>query len=196
MNAVEIKPSFDLTDFYLDFFTKGIVAFDGTAILHDIRLKSLEALTEKFPGGDLAADAVHLEYVRNPDDEAVIAELMGRINNLGIPIDTNSLKFHFLEYRTNTDVLKWHNDNGSFFADHNITINCFLDDTCEETGGRFDVCGYLPEIARKTEDHPQMHSIYPKKYTIVVFNQNPDFLHKVQMTNKLRRMIGYAAKTL
>lgn len=195
MNYVEIAPAFDMTQFYLHFYTKGLVAFDGTEILKDIRLRSLVELDSLFPDGDLSNHHSYLKYIRNIDDDRVLSELMNRIRGLGMPVDGDSLKFHFVEYRTNSDVLKWHNDNGSHFADHNVTINCFFDDTEEATGGRFDVSQWESTVWGATSDHPLMWSIYPKKFTIVVFNQNPDFLHKVQHTNKLRRMISIAGRT-
>lgn len=195
MNFVEITPAFDMTRFYLDFYTKGMVAFDGTEILKDIRLRSLVELDRIFPNGDMSNHYSYLQYKRNREDDIVLNDLMTRIRGLGLPVHNDSLKFHFLEYRTNKDVLKWHNDNGSHFANHNVTINCFFDDTAEVSGGRFDVSQWASTVWGATSDHTDMWSIYPKKFTIVVFNQNPDFLHKVQHTHKLRRMISFAGIT-
>jgi predicted 2-oxoglutarate/Fe(II)-dependent dioxygenase YbiX len=152
-------------------------------------------LSKHFPDGSLSSDTGCADYERNEIDNVVIDQLCKKLIGLGLPLMADTLKFHFLEYRTNPDVFKWHNDNGSHFANHNVTINCFFDDTSEETGGRFDVCQLTPvsgEFGNTTQDREQMFSLYPKKFTIVVFNQNPDFLHKVTPTKNLRRMISYA----
>lgn len=194
MNIVQVKKEFTLTDFYLEFETNGILAFDGTDIMHDLYFQRLSELDKVFPTGELIGDDTHLEYVDCPNDPPMLEKLRLRLLSRGIPVQLNSLKHHFYEYRTNEDVLKWHNDNGSKFKDHNITINCFLDDVKPETGGRFDVCRYSDDINRMTHDSPDMWSIYPKKYTIVIFNQSREFLHKATHTTHLRRMVSYAGK--
>lgn len=196
MELVEIKPYFYLTDYYVDFYTKGMFAFDGSDILSDVLLRPLVELDKRFPDGSLSSDTGCANYERNSTDDIVIAALRERLIQIGLPLVPETLKFHFLEYRTNPDVFKWHNDNGSHFADHNVTINCFFDNTSEESGGRFDVLSFNPHvdtgIAGSSNDQEQMASLYPKKFTIVVFNQNPEYLHKVTPAKNLRRMISYA----
>lgn len=194
MQLVDIKPQFDLTDFYLEFFEKGIVVFDGTSVLKDFHLSSLQKLEQMFPDYSLATDVGCPNYDRNAHDDIAINKLMADLLKLDLPVDPDSIKFHFLEYRTNPDVYRWHNDNGSNFKGHNVTINCFFDDAFENTGGRFDVSDKVDDTPNNTADTASMHSFYPKKFSIVVFNQNPEWKHKVTHSSRLRRMISFAAK--
>lgn len=189
----KINEDFDVAQFYADFLTQGFAVFDGSEILQDIVFEPFEALLRRFPNAVATEDRYEVEFKPTEEDLQVLELVRSRIYASPLFTENDILKYHFLDYRVNFDVVKWHNDAANRFATHNATVNCFFDDMDESKGGRFDVMRYNRDVAQKTVDHPDMGSVYPKKFMIVVFNQNRNFMHKVQHTMHLRRMMSFAA---
>ena len=189
----KINGEIDVTHFYFDFLTKGYAVFDGTDILKDVAFRPFLELESKFPTGVFNEDRYEVEFKPTAQDKEQLAVIASLINASQIFTPGDLVKYHFLDYRVNQDVHRWHNDAANCFEQHNATVNCFFDDMSEETGGRFDVMRYRRDIAQTTMDHPDMSSVYPKKFMIIVFNQNRNFMHKVQSTMHLRRMMSFAA---
>jgi len=81
-------------------------------------------------------------------------------------------------------ITDWHNDAYEFskYGDKQLTVNCFFDDCCEEVGGLFT-------ILNKPSNN--ISTVYPKKHTIIIFNQGNNYVHKVQRSKNRRRVIEY-----
>lgn len=103
-----------------------------------------------------------------------------------------TLKYDFTCGHTNGNVRKWHSDAEYVIPKQNATINCFYDDTNEETGGRFDITPYRDGLIGTMREDVQMCSIYPKKHSIIIFNQNRNWLHKATEVKGRRGMISIA----
>lgn len=170
--------AFNPSEFMAGYLGLGSYCFDASSILPQIDVDRI--LTE---GQDSAV---------TKEQTADLAELIKTC--YFEPEFPLSVQFDFANKETYGNIEKWHSDAEYIFPGQNATINCFFDDTSEEVGGRFDICQYRPELLGTKTDVEDMYSTYPKKFTIIVFNQNRNWLHKVVPSKAPRRMISFAAQ--
>lgn len=105
-----------------------------------------------------------------------------------------NMKFDFISQNCGGNVEKWHSDAGYVMAKQNTTINCFFDDTSEELGGCFDICLFREGLVGTKDDVEDMSRFYPKKHSILIFNQNRNYLHKAVPSKNQRRMVSFATE--
>lgn len=153
--------------------------------LKPVWLRTFYKAEQDFPSGVFNSHPDEVDYETLQADQHSIMMLRMRLEELFLKsVPGTFVQNHFLGFGANTDIKPWHNDYGSAFAGHNVTINCFFDDTSEETGGAFEI---------KHAERDEVRQIYPKKNTIIIFNQNKEWLHRVTPSNRLRRVISFAA---
>lgn len=76
-----------------------------------------------------------------------------------------------------TTTTFWHNDSCEGF---NCNVLCYIDSMSEDGGGHFHI------KSKSTEN-----TIIPRSGTILVVNQNKNFLHRVDETKNKRRRIEF-----
>lgn len=79
------------------------------------------------------------------------------------------------------NVIDFHCDYDEHNPSFNASINVYLDDCDESTGGSLQT-GYFDTI---------LGEIYPKKFHVIAINQSPDREHRATPCNKLRRLISF-----
>lgn len=166
---------FDPDAFMGAYLGVGAYNFDATEILADLDIS-------------LYADAKDGSEELHVFHSILLARLQA---NYFRGFDT-SMALDFISKNCYGNVEKWHSDAEYVLPGQNATINCFFDDTGPEIGGRFDICQYREGIIGTNQDVPDMCSIYPKKHSIIVFNQNRNWLHKAVGSKNERRMASVA----
>lgn len=168
---------FDYADFMAGYMGVGAYMFDASEVFKTIDIENYTDL----PAGD------------------------GQLLNLELRIRRILFENFFLEQETIMhldfiskncygNVEKWHSDAEYVMPGQNATVNCFFDDTGEEIGGRFDIIQYRDGILGTTNDVEGMASFYPKKFSVICFNQNRNWLHKAVGSKNQRRMVSMATR--
>ena len=148
-------------------------------------LKTFYKAEQDFPSGIFNRKVDEVDYQTLKEDQHAIGMLRMQLEEVLLKsLPGSFVQHHFLGFGANTDIKPWHNDYGSAFPGHNATINLFFDDTSEETGGAFEI---------KHAERDQVRQFYPRKNTAIIFNQNKEWLHRVTPSNRLRRVISFAA---
>lgn len=164
-------------DLMAQYMALGSYCFDGSAVLS---MYDVNKIIELGPDSEEAKDLTN--------------ELAMMLQQCYLSDFKTKIEFDFANKQTYGNIEKWHSDAEYIFPGQNATINCFFDNTSEEVGGRFDITGYDPDLLGTKTEVPGAHSTYPKKYSILVFNQNRTWLHKVVPSTAPRRMLSFAAQ--
>lgn len=181
-------------NFYKALANKGYYKFNGFELLRHAKPMIFEKLGEEFPLGILTKpiDDIDIDYDFERDgppiDKRHMDDLGRRIERILNQLDVGiTLDFHFLGFGVNPDIHPWHNDKGSKFSGHNVTVNCYLDDTNETIGGG---------LYMRRKGSSEFSGIFPKKYDIIAFNQTETWEHRVGPSNHLRRVISFAGMSV
>lgn len=166
---------FDVSDFIASYLGQGAYCFSAREVLSILDLSEFT-----------------MDEVRTEQWTAYAQRIIPLIQEKYLSDFNATLKYDFTCGHTNGNVRKWHSDAEYVLPGQNATINCFFDDTSEETGGRFDITPYRDGIYGSTREDIEMLSIYPKKHSIIIFNQNRNWLHKATEVNRRRGMISIA----
>lgn len=168
----------------LELETNGVVCFP-LSTLSMVKLSPFEKIKNDFPDSVFTKPVDEVEYKITSED---VANLMGLERELGQLLQDVFpgiyIKYHFLGYGVNADINPWHNDHCSAFAGHMATVNCFFDAADADGGGSFQI---------KHIGRDRVTTISPKQFDVVIFNQGPNWQHRVIPTNSVRRMISFAA---
>lgn len=181
---------FDVDQCLADFFTKGFYVFSAEAAMCTIPIDKFKVVTEKHPDNCFHAEGheFHSELqTRN------IMVLRANLTALWLSkIAEHELIFDFYSDKCNDHVVNFHSDAQYAHPGQNATVNCFFDDMSPEVGGRFDMAPYRADLLWTSDGVPGMSSVYPKKFDVIIFNQNRNFMHKVIPASVTRRMISFA----
>lgn len=162
---------------------EGLVGFDTREYTSCIELTPFMHLEKDFPSGIFTKSVDEVEYQITDGDREQIERLRLQLLHCLISIDPDvHLEWHFLGYGVNPDIMPWHNDYGSKFTGQNATVNVFFDDCGDE--GVF--CIYR-------EGSQSINTMSAQPHKAIIFNQNREWKHSVSPTQKLRRVISYAA---
>lgn len=80
------------------------------------------------------------------------------------------------------NVQGFHNDFDPYSPEYTTSLNVYLDESTEETGG-------LLQFSQDGET--VLGEVYPKKHEIIILNQTRQWLHRVTPSTKKRRMISF-----
>lgn len=177
---------FDASTFYVDYLMKGFYCFNAEEILSTIKIKPFDILEQIAP--DHLVPPGGFEYTGDYE-EAEIKRLGVYISEHFLNMFPHQLKLDVFSYHVCSDVQRWHNDAELALVGQNASINCFFDDMDSSKGGMFMMQPYKPNA--KTND-PSVVGVYPKKYDIIILNQNRNYIHRVESSIYLRRLISYA----
>ena len=180
-----LKP-FDPTDFYCDFFGKGTYMFDATDLLKSISIDQYKEINVAYTDGCFHAEG----FEHHPELQAKeIEDLRHRLMNfLGAELGRIELIFDFMAFAVNMNVRKWHNDAQYTLPDQNASVNCFFDDMSPEVGGEFQV---QPFNTEPSTDPDMVSTFHPKKFSVIIINQNRNFMHRAGPATVPRRMISF-----
>lgn len=176
---------FNNDQFICDYITKGAYCFDASDIMAKINIDAFKPAEAVHPDGCFHAEGFdeHSNYQEN-----AIEQLSADISSTYLKEMNHVLVFDFLAFAVNQNVQKWHNDAQYNMEDQNTSVNCFFDDTAPYLGGCFEIMQWSPQ---PRDDDPNIHCIYPKKNSIIIFNQNRNFIHKATPSINPRRMVSF-----
>lgn len=175
--SIAIQDTFEADMFMAGYLGLGSYCFDGSAVLEDC---DIDRILREGSESQYAIDVT----------EALAEKI--RLNYFAG--EKTIIKFDFANASTYGNIEKWHSDAEYIFPGQNATINCFFDDTSPETGGQFEITPYSQSLFG-TKTHSDAATItFPKKFSIIVFNQNRNWLHKVVPSTQPRRMLSFAAQ--
>lgn len=153
--------------------------------LKPVWLKTFYKAEQDFTSGIFNNAPDEADYQTLDSDQHAIMILRMQLEEiLSKSIPGFLIQNHFLGFGASASVKQWRNNYGTAFATHNVTVDCYFDDTSEETGGAFEI---------KHSEQGEIRRFYPKKNTIIIFNQNKEWLHRVTPSSCLRRVISYVA---
>lgn len=181
---------FDKDQFFTDYLTRGMYVFNAAEILRKIDIDRFKAVTVQHEDGCFHAEG-H-EYHENYQEQA-IKQLMKDLSEIVLKDFQHDLVFDFFAPEVNMNVRKWHGDPEYNMPNQNTSVNCFFDDTGPEIGGCFEMVPYTPELHGTDTNNgdPRIAIAYPKKYDIIIFNQNRTFIHKATASKNPRRMLSF-----
>lgn len=180
---------FSPDEFMAEFFTKGFYCFNASSIMKDIEINRFE--TVKVQHDDECFHAEGFEFHSNYQ-QLTIEQLQREISRKYLIHFQHALQFDFYSEACNEHVRFWHSDAQYAMPGQNATVNCFFDHTSEVMGGRFDMMPYSGDYIGTSKDASHVASVYPEKFSIIIFNQNRNFLHKAVPSIALRRMVSFA----
>lgn len=173
----ENHSKYDTSSMIADYLSVGAYCFDASEVLAKYDVDTIMGKDER--GDEVLAFAA-----------AVSADIQKTFFS---DVET-IMKFDFINKNSYGNIEKWHSDAEFIFPGQNATINLFFDDTSPEVGGRFDIAPYRCDLMGGKEHDELMHSFFPKKNHIIIFNQNRTWLHKVIPSTADRRMVSFAAQ--
>lgn len=189
--------SFSGDEFMTEYLTNGFYCFNAKEILSQVCLNVFSEIDKSYPdlivpenGFEFNLDEIVNSFPISQDRKSIL-DLQVVISNKILKDFSHILKFDVLSYHVCKDVQAWHNDAELSFEGQNASINCFFDDMGEDVGGAF--------IMQPYSDNPgneflNISSVYPKKYDVIILNQNRNWLHRVQPSTKFRRLVSYACR--
>lgn len=177
---------YNSSEFLADYFSKGVYCFKANEAMKDIPIDNF-----KLGDGTYSDNCFHAEGYDNHEtwQAALIEKLKIDISEYFFKEFAHKTAFDFMAFSVNDKVQNWHNDAQYTMPNQNASINCFFDDTSEALGGVFQA---QPWCDNPTDNSELITSVYPKKNTIVVINQNRNFIHRAGANTKPRRMISFA----
>lgn len=177
--------TFDASQFVADYMTVGGYCFDASDIMAKIDIDKFRPAGVEYPDG-----CFHAEGYEHYDDfqSSTIEKLRNDISTTILKDMVHELVFDFLAFSVNMNVRNWHNDAQYNMEDQNTSINCFFDDCSPEVGGCFEMIPYTTDLKPV---HPESTKFYPKKNSIIIFNQNRNFFHRALPSINPRRMISF-----
>lgn len=183
---------FNFDEFLTDYLTKGFYRFNASDVLSEFPtylFEPIKTIDRTFKTGD---PKERLSFYSDLQKHVLTSLCMGiqvrYFNDLRM-----DMHFSDMWSRVGENVLGWHSDFAGNPPGFNSSLNCYFDDSSEETGGLLQ---FHPASDIIPEDSPFIHSVYPKKYDIVVLNQHPNFMHRVSPCNTERRMMSFVCAFL
>lgn len=178
--------SFVVDHFMEDYFTKGFYVFSGELYLRQIPIDYFKVVKEKHEDNCFHAEGHEFHSLQQTTaiemlKLAISSEWLSKIDN-------HATSFDFYTDSVNDHVRKFHSDAEYNMAGQNATVNCFFDDMGPDVGGSFQMRPYTKE----EPIWPVVECYFPKKYDIVIFNQNRNFQHRAEPATVKRRMLSYA----
>ena len=178
--------AFDPTDFFCDFFGKGSYMFDATNLLQGLSIDKFKEIKVTYNDNCFHAEG----FEHHPDFQAKEIEQLRKdlMERLSKEVGKIELIFDFMAFSVNQNVRKWHNDAQYTLPDQNASVNCFFDDMSPEVGGEFQV---QPFSDTPSDDPELVATFHPKKFSIIIINQNRNFMHRAGPASIPRRMISF-----
>lgn len=178
---------FDKNQFISDYMTVGMYVFNASEIMDQIEIDRFSTVTMKYEDNCFHAEG-HEHH--NPYQQKSIELLRKDLSSFILRDFRHEIVFDFYCTEVGESVRDWHNDAEYNLAGQNASVNCFFDDTSTESGGRFEMKPYSKNEFQKAEES-HLEIVYPKKFDIVIFNQNRNFLHRAFPSTDLRRMVSF-----
>lgn len=145
-------------------------------------VQAFEDAAKAYPDSVLGDELESAEFDLTEVDRAAIWCLSDNLEQWLCNLVPGSIvKFHFVGYAANKDIQPWHNDYSSGFAGHNATLNVFYD-TNKDAEGLFEM----------SKDDQLRGCFMPAAGDMIIFNQSPEWKHRVTPSKKLRRVISFA----
>lgn len=180
--------SFDISQFLQAYTVDGFYCFDASKVLKDFPIEAFMP----FKRGDYnykTSDPDERFQYYNAEQVKLIKQLSRNISDEYFKDLNHCIYFNDMWNGTDPSSVIWHNDLMRCWKGFNSSFNCYFDQSGPEIGGRFESHPFeeeLPESAVPIAGH------YPDKYSILIINQNSNFLHRVSKCDVQRRMFTYA----
>lgn len=183
---------FTFDEFLADYLTKGFYCFDGSWLLSSFPIDAFMPIKtgdRMFKTRDLDE---RLTYYTTRQ-QALLRDLAMDIQAHYFHDIRMEMHFSDMWSRVGENVHGWHSDFMNDCSIFNSSLNCYFDDSSEETGGQLQ---FHPAGQDIPENSPMLNAVYPKKFNIVVLNQNTNFVHRVTHCSIERRMLSYVCAFL
>ena len=179
---------FNLEEFMEDYLTKGFYQFEGAKVL---KYFDPEPVFGKIKTSDKTFktnDPKERLEGYTPRQRSYLFEVSRLVQDVFMPYMKVTMNFNDMWSRVTPGVHGWHSDHMRAWAGYNASMNLYFDESSEETGGQLQ---FHPTGSYIPDDSEQIHSVYPKKFDIVILNQTPGFVHRVTPSDQERRVLSF-----
>uniref|UniRef100_A0AAU7PFQ8 2OG-Fe(II) oxygenase n=1 Tax=Burkholderia phage vB_BgluM-SURPRISE13 TaxID=3159457 RepID=A0AAU7PFQ8_9VIRU len=182
----------DIGEFFTDYLTKGHYRFNAAEVLSQFDLKlfgeikkvdatfDTEDPEERYKNYTMFQSA-ELRALRDELSEKYFKEL------------NHELRFNDMWSTANPYTYSWHNDTLRCWPGFNSNVNCYFDDMDASIGGALQMHPTVEDYDTIMDDSPMISETFPKKFDIIVINQNSNWLHRVRHTDHPRLMLSFSA---
>lgn len=180
--------TFDIGNFIAEYSVNGVYRFSGAAVLEPFNLDAFLPIKT----GDhtfLTTDPRERYNHYTAYQSVLIRSLIDSISETYFAELNHEIRFNDMWSSVGENVHGWHNDLMRAWPGFNSSINCYFDTSDESTGGQLQ---FHPAEESISDTSAMLTSIYPKKYDIIILNQNTNFVHRVTTGKHQRRMFSLA----
>lgn len=180
--------TFDIGNFIAEYSVNGVYRFSGENVLESFDLDAfLPIKTGDYNFSTTDPEERYIHYTAH--QTMLIKSLIDNISETYFSDLNHEIRFNDMWSSVGENVHGWHNDLMRAWPGFNSSINCYFDTSDKTTGGQLQL---HPAEEFISDNSDMLTSIYPKKYDIIILNQNTNFVHRVTAGKHQRRMFSLA----
>jgi hypothetical protein len=182
----------NIGDFITDYLTKGHYRFDASEVLSKFDIEAFGAI-KKTDATFSTEDPEERYEAYTAQQRALLKQLLTDVSKTYFQELNHELRFADMWASANPYTYTWHNDTLRCWPGFNSNVNCYFDDMDPSIGGALQMHPTVEDYDSIADDSPLITETFPRKFDIIIINQNSNWLHRVRHTEHKRTMLAFVA---